>query len=43
MQEYDPELQLVTVVALAGVVAIDVFRGEPSPPSAYRVLSRRKR
>jgi len=43
MQEYDPEQQIVTVVALAGVVAIDVFRGEPSPPNVSRVLSRKKR
>lgn len=43
MQEYDPELQIVTAVALAGIVAIDVFRGEPSPPNASRVLSRKKR
>jgi hypothetical protein len=42
MQEYNPEQQIVAVIALVGVVSIDVYRGEPSPPSASRALSRRK-
>ena len=43
VKEYDPETQIVAVFALAGVVPIEVYRGEPSPPSAYRASTRRKK
>jgi hypothetical protein len=40
--DYDPDMQIVAIIALPGVLALQTYKGEPSPPEIYRVQSRRK-
>jgi len=43
VQEYDPETQIVVIMALPGILALQTYKGEPPPPSTYRAMNRRNR
>lgn len=41
VEKYDPEYQVVVIMALPGLLAVQMQKGEPTPPEAYRFMSRR--
>jgi hypothetical protein len=38
---YDPEYQIVVIMALPGLLAVHTQKGDPVPPEAYKFMSRR--
>jgi hypothetical protein len=40
VEKYNPEFQIVVVMALPGLLAVHAQKGDPSPPEAYRFVSR---
>ncbi len=43
VQDYDPEAQIVVIIALPGILALQIHKGEPTPPNTFRVMSRRSK
>ena len=43
VQEYDPESQIVVIIALPDILALQTYKGEPSPQNVMRVMMRRKK
>jgi hypothetical protein len=43
VNDYEPELQIVAIFTLPGVLALQTYKGEPAPPEVYRFANRRSR
>jgi hypothetical protein len=43
VNDYEPELQIVAIFTLPGILALQTYKGEPAPPEVFRFISRRNR
>ncbi|GEM_PF-3318524 len=43
VQDYDPEAQIVVIIALPGILALQTYKGEPPPQNVVRVMERSRK